>query len=264
LLTKSQYLPALPAIRTLAAHPEPGVRRTAVRALGVFGHPQDFDLLVKGLAAKDTEELWSFVYALYEYEDQRAGPLLVPLLEAGDERLRAELLATLLHLGTPETVEASSDPIRAMANGDMKQRLAHELAGIFDGMKIAVRDWFALPEEEKARTLRLLVDAEKRKALAVEETERPFNRDDFEKAAAGWIAAHRFPDPSSEWVKDGNILEVATVDDLALLHRIRAAVYCRLSDECLYDAARLDGLIRWLGRSRYRSDPGLCPDAAPR
>ena len=106
LLSRTQDLDALKTIRELAHHGAGAVRAEAVKALGVFGHPQDFDFLVAGLDGKDTEDVWNFAYALYEYEDLRAVARLIPLLETKNERLATEVIACLSHLLTPEGVEA--------------------------------------------------------------------------------------------------------------------------------------------------------------
>ena len=53
------------------------------------------------------------------------------------------------------------------------------------------------------------------------------------------------------------LLLAAVPDDIDLLLEVKAAVMMRLSDECLYEVARIDRTLRRLGRSRYRKVTGL-------
>jgi hypothetical protein len=106
LLSDFQHLDALEPIRKLAKEGKGEVQLTAVRCLGVFGHPDDFEFLLKGLDSKDTKVLWNYTWALYEYEDARAVPKLIPLLKSKDAKLRKEVAPTLVHLLTAESIEA--------------------------------------------------------------------------------------------------------------------------------------------------------------
>jgi len=63
------------------------------------------------------------------------------------------------------------------------------------------------------------------------------------------------------WVEERHLLSVASPQDIPLLLGVRAAVYARLSDECLDEVARLDRVIIRLGRSRYRKVVGLTAEA---
>src|SRR5262245_22314520 len=81
LLIWTQELKASPRVREIAARAPREARLEAVRYLGFYGHPQDYDFLVAGLRSDDPEEAYIHVYALYEYEDLRAVPSLIPHLK---------------------------------------------------------------------------------------------------------------------------------------------------------------------------------------
>ena len=105
LLARAQEIEAIEPIRGLAVHGSGAVRDEAVKALGVFGCPQDYDFLVEGLKSPDPADACNFAYALYEYGDLRAVPL-VGLLSTDNQRLGEEVVAGLAHFSTPESIEA--------------------------------------------------------------------------------------------------------------------------------------------------------------
>src|SRR5262249_20077059 len=106
LLIWTQELKALPRVREIAARGPREARLEAIRYLGFYGHPQDYDFLVAGLRSADMEDVYHHVYALYEYEDLRAIPPLIPLLKIDNEFIRREVISTLIHLLTPASLDA--------------------------------------------------------------------------------------------------------------------------------------------------------------
>ncbi len=106
LLIWTHELKALPRVREIAARAPREARLEAVRYLGFYGHPQDYDFLIAGLRSADPEEIYIHVYALYEYEDLRAAPSLIPHLKMDNEFFRREVIATLIHLLTPASLDA--------------------------------------------------------------------------------------------------------------------------------------------------------------
>jgi hypothetical protein len=77
---------------------------------------------------------------------------------------------------------------------------------------------------------------------------------------ARWQRQHRLDAGSFKW-DEGQLLSVATADDINRLLDVRAAIYTRLSDECISEAATIDEAVRLLGRSRYRRESGLTEKA---
>ena len=93
ILSLAQYLPSLPQIRAAVDNEDAEVRQAAIAALGRFGHPDDYETLVAGLAAKDPDELASYVGALGTFGDIRAVPQLVPLLAHKEASVRKAVIS---------------------------------------------------------------------------------------------------------------------------------------------------------------------------
>jgi hypothetical protein len=82
--------------------------------------------------------------------------------------------------------------------------------------------------------------------------DRKLSREDLLELLADWKRNHRMQSDKLDWAEAKHILSVATPADLNGLIDARAAVYGRLSDECLYEVSELNRIIRRLGRTRYR------------
>jgi hypothetical protein len=104
-----------------------------------------------------------------------------------------------------------------------------------------------LPEKER------LIKEVRVQKVSFGADERRLSREDLHRAAPLWIKGHRLP----EWLKAKHLITGATPEDIDLLLEVKGAVLHRLSDECLYETRRIDDAIQWLGRSRYRKDPGV-------
>jgi len=72
-----------------------------------------------------------------------------------------------------------------------------------------------------------------------------------------WKRESRMKSKKFGSIEPSQVLAVASAGDIDRLVDARAAIYSRLSDECLYEVATLNKIIRRLGRSRYRRDVGL-------
>jgi len=267
LLARAQYLAALPRIRELAHEGPADVRRAAVRSLGEFGHPQDYEFLVGGLASADPLDAAAFAYAVYEYEDLRAVPHLVPLLETPDDALRNEAVACLAHLVTPEGLAALRKRSTAPADApegvkETASACQRNVAGALERMGLTWEAYAAKPAEEKASLLAAL-RGRMDEAFVPRPDDRKLTHDDLVKAAAEWKANHRITGGTYEWVEERHVLAAAAPADIDLLVDVKAALVLRLSDECLYETRMLDGLIRRLGRSRYRRVVGITDKVEP-
>ena len=262
LLAKAHYLPVLQEVRRLAHEGQGAAHGEAVKALGEFGHPQDYDFLVGGLKTTDPKEAWYFVYALYEYADLRAVPHLVRLLGAEDEALRNEATACLTHLDCPAALEAmqkySTPPPGATEDQKkMAAEYAKYVQQYLTEMNLTWDAYAAKPAAERAAamaTLRGRADGK----YVLKAGDRRLTHDELLKAAAEWMKKGRIRGGAYKWVKDRHVLAAATAADIPLLLDVKAKCYRRLSDECLYQTRTLDRLIRRLGRSRYRKVVGVC------
>jgi hypothetical protein len=259
LVAMAQHLPALPAVRALVKSRDAEIRGNALVALGLFGHPDDYPLLLSGLTVQDPAEPWYAVSALALFGDLRAVPRIVPFLADPDVKTREDALLALFELPTPEGLDALIPVVEALPGDDHGLFFEGQLTEILGDLGSSPDGWKALSREEKERRLaarRAASEAE----FALRPGERTLSHEDFVKAAAEWTARRRISGGEFEWVEDRHVLAAATAVDLGLLLRVRGVVYGRLSDECLYEVNTLNRLITRLGRSRFRAEPGVCKE----
>lgn len=262
LLAHAQYLPALPKIRQLAVVGRGGVRTRAIWNLGVYGHPQDYDFLVKGLASKDPKTAFDFAFALYEYEDLQAVPHLVPLLASADEQLCGEVVSCLRRLLTPPGFEALQKHAVAQGTGESAKRADANVKKILAGLDLTWEQYAAMPAAEKD----LLLAALRRRAeekFVLKPDDRRFSHEDLLEAAEGWKKNRCITLGTYAWVEDRHALAASTPADIDLWLEVKARVCLRLSDECLSEMETTDRIVRRLGRSRYRKVVGLCDKVEP-
>lgn len=250
LFARNQYLDALPRIRQLAHESSGDTRRFAIYALGFFGHPQDFDFLIAGLRSPDAEDRFYFAMALYEYEDLRAVPHLIPLLDDVDQKVRRETFANLTHLLTAQSVDALVE-YSGRARGEEKAQVDDYLQSEFKTYGLSLVNYRKKTPADKAKTIDAIQQQREAGRFSLKPGQKRLTHLEFLNAAAGWKKAHRMQ------LQTGELLAGATVNDMDLLLEVKAAVLFRLSDECLYEADRLDTAVRRLGRSRYRKDVGI-------
>lgn len=250
LFANDQYLEALPRIRELAGSDDGETRRAAIYALGFYGHPQDYDFLIAGLKSPNAEDRFYFAMAVYEYEDLRAVPHLIPLLNDSDQKVRGEAVANLAHLLTVQSVDAIREYLQR-SRGEEKPQIEGYLQSEFKQYGLNLADYKSRSPAEKTK----MIDAMRRKRedsrVSLSAGEKALTRDEFLKSAEAGKKNHRFPLGARE------ILAAATPNDINLLLEVKAAVFSRLSDECLSEAKEIDVAIRRLGRSRYRKEVGI-------
>ena len=253
LLCQAQYLPALPRTRQLAASAKDETRRAAVRCLGSFSHPQDYEFLIAGLRSKDTKEIWHYAYALYEYGDERAVPHLIPLLATEDDALKSEVLAALSHLLTPASFEAVNNYCQTTKNQQEKESCEQAIGGVLVKVNLKWADYIKKPLAEREAILREIRNADS----TVKKGERVLTHKQLLDAINEWTINHRLDTKEYGWVEEKHVLAAATAADIDLLLNAKASFYGRLSDECLYDVRRIDEIVKRLGRSRYKKDVGV-------
>lgn len=262
LLGQMQDVAALEKVRALAHEGSGPAHVEAVKALGVFGHPQDFDFLAAGLAGKDPMEVWAFAFALYEYGDLRAVPRLIPLLSTENQRLSDEVVSGLEELLTPEGVEALQRCAAATADPQRRQACTYVVGLVMQSLNLTEAAYAAKAPPEKAKLIEALrgrAELEYRPRPG----DRPLTHDDLLKAAAEWKTNRRISGGAYAWVESRHVMTAATADDIPLFLDVAAACYTRLSDECLEEVFILNGVIERLGRTRYRREVGLCEKVAP-
>ncbi len=256
LLSSAQYLKALPAIRKLALKGEGSVKTTAVKCLGEFGHPDDFDLLVKGLK---TEDAWYYLYALYEYGDQRAVKHIIPFLTSDDEDTRSEAMAALGVLAAPEGIIALMNCTKKASSDKEKEYCRRFYSRYFSEGAVSAEDFLKMTPEKQQKLMNEWRDD--RNEFPVDKDSKHLTREDLKKASEDWIKRNRISGGPYEWVYSEHVLEIAKPEDMDLLQDVMASVYLRVSDECLSEIRILKSLIRTIGRRRYRKFTELTPHA---
>lgn len=256
LLARAQDLKSLPVIRRIAKTGSGLAKREAIKALGQFGHPDDFGFLARGLDLADNPMLWEFAYAAYEFEDLRLVPKLVPHAMSEDANLKMEVLATLLHLPTKEGLTAWRKAYVSMNDGNTKSSLLARLPGEWTQSRLQ-----AATEAD----IRVLAESLREREAArfkSKPEDQKLDQPTFQRAAKDWQKAGRITGGEFPWIEERHVISAATPEDIPLLQSAAAACYLRLSDECLYETETIEALVRWLGRSRHRTEPGVCNQAS--
>lgn len=248
-LARAQYLPAITEIREAANSENEDVRTAAVLGLGLFGHPDDFDLLIAGLDSSDPDIVFLYTYALVESRDLRAVPYLIPMLDSSNESLRTEAAWGLgNYLASPEGLKALMKTSESTNEEDWAKvcesyvKKALENAGLSwdEYLSLSKRDQEAVTEDFRYSDITL------------KEGEQALTYDEFLEVVTEWQDTGRLFSPQRDEVEIRHILPVARPEDINLLLDAKASFYLRVSDECIYDARFVDELIKWIGRSRYR------------
>ncbi len=274
-LSAAYHVEALAGIRALINNSDSEVRYVAIRSLGLYGHPQDAELLISGLRSKSDDEVFQYVYALYEYEDLRAVPFLIPLLKAKHPQLRSEVMAALMHLSCPASFDALETTCRTTADEKQKTLCNERVAGDLKELGLSWKEYVKMSQLEKENFFKELHrksdgefelkkdDPKLSHAQLIEvlndwkSNGRAFSdgRGTFEKGSGPNEIIFR----SSKygWVEERHILSVASATDIKLLREVRGSIYRRLSDEALSEISRLDVIMRRLIRSLYRKVVGL-------
>lgn len=262
LLSKCHYLPALTKIRAEVSNTNPDVRRAAIMSLGRYGDPRDFTVIETALKATDPQDLWPAVYAAYEFEDLRLVPKIIPLISSKDENIRLEASSTVSHLLTPEGFALIKKMTRDALTADERDFWERRFLETSQAMNSTWEQYSAASATEKAALI-----AKARKAeweIPATSTEKLFTHDDLIAGMKVWKEKSRITDSPYQLNNARQVIKVATVEDLEALIDVRASVYRRLSDECLYEIRVLDDVIRQVSRSRYRKGIGISEKVEPK
>lgn len=251
LLGQAQYMEALPDLRTLAHSGSGAARNYAIEWLGELGHPTDFEFLKDGLTSTDQGQLEAYIRGCMQFEDLRTVPALIPLLKAQSPSVRSLAIDALACLVTPESIHALHDHADSTQTPTEKSFCSRFVSGVLGDTSWEV--FSSLDPKEQAEFLRKRDGREG--GFRVQPGDRRITRHELLRALKEWKKKHRVTDKK---ITAGPMLAVLEPGDLPLLIDVRAAIYSRLSDECLYEVAFLNTIIRRLGRGRYRREVGIC------
>jgi hypothetical protein len=257
LLTKAQRLSALPAIRKLAEHKDRDVKAMALKCLGIFGHPDDYDLLIKQLRSDDPVIVENVIVGLAQYGDLRAAKEVAVFADSQNAGARKAALAALVEdLLCPASLEALHERIGKFKDPKENAMCADGVDWLLKFVGLKWEDYQAKTPEAREK---LFVDTMKTRAQthALDAKGRKFDHADLLKAAEDWKKQHAISRGTYDWVTGNQIIAAATPEDIDLLIEVRARVYERVSDECLDEVLSLDNAIKNAGRMRFRKEPDL-------
>ncbi|HOA06584.1 MAG TPA: HEAT repeat domain-containing protein [Spirochaetota bacterium] len=245
ILVNAQYIDALPKIRELINSKNHEIKNSAIKALGLFGHPMDSALLIKGLKSRDAD-LYSYVWAACEYDDSKLTSYLIPLLNDKDYNIKAEVVYALFNAITVEGLNALINDYKKAKDDKVIELYKKYIDPVLDFNK-----YDTMTIEEKNKIVLNLIERKKNYYLLGDE-DKKITHDDFVEMSKHWIKENRISGEKYEWVNDRHVLSVTTAKDIDLLMDIKSSIYLRLSDECLYEIRTIDNVIKILGRRRYR------------
>ncbi|HOU85010.1 MAG TPA: HEAT repeat domain-containing protein [Spirochaetota bacterium] len=247
ILVNAQYLESLPRIRELACSKNAEVRNFAIKGIGIFGHPADSAFIIKGLKSKDAD-LYSYVWASYEYDDTKISPYLIPLLDNNDYNIKSEVIYALFNVINQESLDA-------LVN-DYKNTKDEKILKIYKKFMDPVLDYTKYEnmtiDEKKVTVSEIL--SRKNDYYVLRDEDQKITYNDFIEMSKDWIKDKRITGEKYEWVQNRHVLSVATAKDIDLLLDVKASIYLRLSDECLNETRTIDNVIKILGRRRYRNN----------
>ena len=173
--------------------------------------------------------------------------------------LKAEICALLIHL---PTIEGLKEAIRQRNNSqdeEEKNILTKLVSNFFKELEISEEDYLKKSESEQKELLAGWY-ARSNSSYQLGKGDRQATREEFLKAIKYWEKEGRIERYEGEysWLGIKQMIGVARPEDLQLLLELKSYLYPRLSDECLSEIREVDEVIRYIGRSRYRKNPGIC------
>ncbi len=248
-LARAQYLPAITEIRQATKSEHEAVQSAGVIGLGLFGHPDDFDLLIAGLDSPDPEIVFLYTFALVESGDLRAVPYMIPMLKSSDESLRTEAAWGLgNYLASPEGLKALMETAQSTTDEDWAKACESYVEIVLESADLTWGEYLNLPIRDQEK----VTEDFRYSDIMLKEGEQAITHDEFLELISEWQESGYLYSVTWDEVEIRHILPVAKPDDINLLLDAKASFYMRVSDECIYDARFIDELIYWIGRSRYR------------
>jgi hypothetical protein len=240
---------ALPEIREALNSDQQEIRDASINALGLFGHPDDYKLLIAGLDDPDDESFFSYVVAIVEFGDIKAVPNLIPLLKSDNEDVRWEVAWGMgNNLASPEGLVTLKDCSTSSTDQDLKKYCETKIGSILESENLTWDEYAILPLAQQEKLTTNFRNGDR----ILKTGERAITHDELLEVVAEWNDTGRISSERGwDWVETRHILPAATGDDINLLVDGKAKFYLRLSDECLDEVEIVNDLIKWIGRSRY-------------
>ena len=239
LLARAQYFEALPIIRTIATIGTDKEKSEAIRALGIYGHPDDFSLIEQELnKAQNTNLIKSCLWAFGEGDYTQSVSLVATYLNSEEFEIRKEARTTLHIIRTPDSFWALRLHEKNTPYPKDKELMTVYIKNL-EKQGLAGDKYDRLSKEERAEKFKK--PASSKPQITHDQWQNIINTATKEK---------RLP-PSWDILQ---MIESATPEDIPLLVDLRASLYGRLSDEGLEEVRKIDYMILVLGKKRYQNN----------
>lgn len=256
ILTQAQYLPALPLIRSYATNVNNTLKESAICSLGIFGHPDDFDILVEDFDKVDGSELWARAFALFEFEDLRAVPFLINKLSTKYDEARFEVLSALSHLYSKESITSIIEYCKNPKNKREEKFCFYYSINFEKDTKTKLDSFLKLNDKEKDDIVFGLIEG-KNNRYKISANNKNFSRDDFLKLKLHWEKNEEILPAGYENIKIGDLINIMSEEDIPILYSTISKIYDNLKEESFADINTLEQIIKYLSRKRYRSEIAL-------
>lgn len=275
LLAKDGYVEALPSIRAIAYSEDRGIaRETAIRALGILGHPDDFTPLACGLETlggfilgpDEIALAEAYIDALAEYGDMRGARVIKTFLDAaGNEPLRRRAWSLFANLLTPESLAYLRKDADSY-QGDAKEEWDATLERLFDSIGVTPEEYDAMSPEKQQEALggfRARIED----AFTPRPDEKPLDKTWLQSRLEKLRAGKRLLATDSgeaDFTMPRRFLAAATPSDIPAILEARAVVAGRLTEDALADMDVLSAMAIRIARASYRQVPGLSDEVKSR
>lgn len=266
ILGGAYYVPALSDIRKIAGskNEKPAVRNAAIRALGNFGHPQDYDLILASALSNDVEEVFNGIYALYEYGDRRAVKVMITKIADPDPRIRDEAVTGICEqFYNFDGIKLIREESLRAKDAKMAEEYKNALTTIYREINITEEQFWGFPEPQLRKFLQDLPDYKNKYFSELQVQDLVLNRKHLEQLLAEWNDGLSLRTTRYAWAKPAQIINASTRADIPALYELRSKLLSAVTPDSLAEANTIDDIIRYLERAEYRKVPGVteCAEA---
>lgn len=258
ILTQAQFLPALEIIRTIAEDNsgDTNLRSSAIASLGIFGHPNDFDLIIKTFSESGDDLLFASSYALFEFGDIRAVPFLIKKIDTKNDIARLEMLACLSHLVSNESIETLYNYCHNPKNKNEEKFCSTYFINFKKETGLDITEYHKLNNDKKEQIIQNLIK-NINKRYNPSKLDNQFKESDYIKLKELWKKEQTLLPSGYEWLKLGDLINVMSENELPFLYDILGIQYKNITYESFSEINTIEELIKCIGRKRYRKELGI-------